>query len=89
MQVHEHSDQVMLVQDGEGTLVVDGIKRLFKEDDLVLIDMELKHNVINNGKKDMKIISIYTHPEFLDKTKHKSRQDADEESMEQDEDFDY
>lgn len=88
MQVHEHSDQIMIVQDGSGVLIVDGVKRLFREDDLVLIEKDLNHNVINNGKKDMKIISVYTHPEFLHKTKHKTRQDADEESMEQDEDFD-
>lgn len=76
-EVHKDNDQVLYLVKGEGTVIVDGERRAFHKHDMVLVSAGQKHNFINTGEEDMKIITTYSPPHHPDGTIHKTKEDAD------------
>lgn len=78
-EVHPKNDQVLYLVEGEGKAVLDDEAMLFREGDMVLVKAGTKHNFINTGEKDMKIITLYSPPAHMKGTIHKTKQDAQKE----------
>lgn len=76
-EVHEATDQVLYLVEGNGKAVIDGDEQPFDEGDLILVKEGTKHNFINTGDEDLKIITIYSPPHHPGGTIHKTKEEAD------------
>lgn len=76
-EVHEGNDQFFRVEEGEGEVLIDGKRTPIEDDMAVVIPAGARHNVINTGKKPLKLYTIYGPPEHVDGTVHKTKQEAD------------
>ncbi|MBI2599907.1 cupin domain-containing protein [Candidatus Daviesbacteria bacterium] len=77
-ETHTETDQVLLCIEGEGKAILNDEEMKFEEDDLVLVRAGTKHNFINTGMEDMKILTTYSPPHHPDATIHKTKQEADQ-----------
>src|SRR3990172_1109308 len=64
-EVHPDTDQVLYFVSGEG------------KDDVVLVNAGTRHNFINTGTSDLKIITAYSPPHHPPATIHKTKAEAD------------
>lgn len=62
-EVHENTDQFIRVEDGTGTVSIDGRERRIKSDDAAFIPAGTRHNIRNIGKKPLKLYTLYAPPE--------------------------
>jgi len=76
-EVHPDTDQVLYLVNGAGKVVLDGIKHNFNKHDMVLVHAGTKHNFINTGEEDMKIITMYSPAHHPVGTIHRTKDDAD------------
>lgn len=77
-EVHSDNDQVLYLVEGEGKAIVGGDEQPFQEGDLILITAGMRHNFINIGDEDLKIITTYSPPHHPQGTIHKTKQEADQ-----------
>ena len=75
-EVHETIDQFFRFEQGEGLVVIDGNKYPVKDGSGAIVPSGARHNVINTGKTDLKLYTIYSPPEHIDKTVRSTKQDA-------------
>ncbi len=76
-ETHKDNDQVLYLVEGEGEVVLNEEKAVYKAGDLVLVRAGVKHNFINTGGSDLKIITTYAPPHHPDGTIHKTKEEAD------------
>ena len=69
-------DQFFRFESGWGKVVIDGKEMGVEAGDAVVVPAGSKHNVINTGKGDLKLYTIYSPPNHPDGTVHPTRQDA-------------
>ncbi|RAZ67030.1 cupin domain-containing protein [Planococcus maitriensis] len=83
LEVHEHGDQFLRVEDGEGLVQMGdsednlSFEEKAEDDYAILIPAGKWHNVTNTGDKPLKIYSIYAPPEHPHSTVHKTKAEAD------------
>lgn len=77
-ETHADNDQVLLCVEGAGKVVLDGEEASFEKGDLVLVNAGVKHNFINSGASEMKILTTYSPPHHPEGTIHKTKQDAEQ-----------
>lgn len=77
-EVHDDIDQFFRVEDGHGTVVIDGVEHAVKDDDVVIVPAGATHNVINTGDVALKLYTIYAPPEHKNGTVHATKAIADE-----------
>jgi mannose-6-phosphate isomerase-like protein (cupin superfamily) len=83
LEVHDHIDQFLRVEDGTAKVVLGASKdkldetHELKDDWAVIVPAGTWHNVINTGKTALKLYSIYTPPEHPDGAVHQTKADAD------------
>jgi mannose-6-phosphate isomerase-like protein (cupin superfamily) len=83
LEVHDHIDQFLRVEDGTAKVVLGASKdkldetHELKDDWAVIVPAGTWHNVINTGNTPLKLYSIYTPPEHPDGAVHKTKADAD------------
>jgi mannose-6-phosphate isomerase-like protein (cupin superfamily) len=83
LEVHEHIDQFLRVEEGSARVVMGSAKdkldetHELRDDWAVIVPAGTWHNVINMGKTALKLYSIYTPPEHPPETVHKTKADAD------------
>lgn len=75
-EVHKDNDQVLYFVAGEGKAIIEGTETPFDDDDIFLVHAGTRHNFINTGKEDLKIITAYSPPHHPDGTVHKTKADA-------------
>lgn len=75
-EVHKDTDQFFRVDSGSGKVVINGVSTKVKDGFAIVIPQGAKHNVINTGKEDLKIYSIYSPPHHADGTIHKTKEEA-------------
>jgi mannose-6-phosphate isomerase-like protein (cupin superfamily) len=76
-ETHDDVDQFFRFEEGEGVVVIDGIKNVVKDGSGVIVPSGAKHNVVNTSKvKPLKLYTIYSPPEHQDKVIRKSKQEA-------------
>ena len=76
-ETHPNTDQVLYFVQGEGKAILDGVEQNVKKDDIVLVKQGTKHNFINTGSVDLKIITAYSPPHHPEGTIHKTKEEAD------------
>lgn len=75
MEMHD-LDQFIRIEKGEGKAILDGVEHSLEDDWAVVIPAGTNHNIINTGKKPMKLYTIYSPPEHADGTVHKTKEEA-------------
>lgn len=84
-EVHDTVDQFFRFEEGEGKVVIDGVDHLVKDGSAVVVPSGARHNVINtSAKKNLKLYTIYSPPEHIDKTVRHTKADALKEPEEYD-----
>jgi mannose-6-phosphate isomerase-like protein (cupin superfamily) len=64
MNVHENSDQVLLVVEGEVEAEIDGKTRRLKSGDVCIVPAGTKHRFENAGSGRALTFNVYTPPEY-------------------------
>ncbi len=76
-ETHDDVDQFFRFEEGEGVVVIDGMKHPVKDRSGVVVPSGAKHNVINTSKTtDLKLYTIYSPPEHQDKIVRKTKKEA-------------
>jgi mannose-6-phosphate isomerase-like protein (cupin superfamily) len=77
METHDDVDQFFRFEEGQGVVVIDGKKHAVKDGGGVIVPCGAEHNVINTSMTaDLKLYTIYSPPEHLDKVVRKTKQEA-------------
>ncbi|MDD5041280.1 MAG: cupin domain-containing protein [Candidatus Peribacteraceae bacterium] len=79
MEVHEDHDQFIRVEQGTGKAILDGVEHPLEDGSAVVIPAGTQHDIVNTGKNDMRLYTIYAPPEHRDGTVHPTKADAKEE----------
>jgi mannose-6-phosphate isomerase-like protein (cupin superfamily) len=59
-------------------VVIDGVEHKVKDGDGVIVPAGARHNVINTSKTaDLRLYTIYSPPEHIDKTVRHTKKDAE------------
>jgi len=78
VEVHETVDQFFRIDAGSGEVIINGITHKIKDGFAFIVPAGAEHNIINTGKEDLKLYSVYSPPNHKDKTIHKTKKDAEE-----------
>jgi len=76
-EVHEDRDQFFRVESGKGAVVIDDETTKIRAGDGIIVPAGAKHNVINTGKKRLKLYTIYGPPEHKDGIVEKTKEEAE------------
>ena len=76
-EVHEDRDQFFRIEEGSGSIVIDGKTHEIEDDDAIIVPAGARHNVRNNGDVPLKLYTIYGPPEHRDGTVHKDKAQAE------------
>ena len=78
-EVHDDVDQFFRFEEGEGEVVIDGVRNPVKDGSGVVVPSGARHNVVNTSKDTpLKLYTIYSPPEHQDKVVRKTKKEADE-----------
>ncbi|HQB18851.1 MAG: Cupin domain protein [Parcubacteria group bacterium ADurb.Bin247] len=69
-------DQFIRIEEGEGSVILDGVEHVIKDGYAVVIPAGTNHNVLNSSNKVMKLYSIYSPAEHKDGIIHVTKTDA-------------
>ena len=76
VEVHDDRDQFFRFEAGEGEVIVDDNTYKVKADDAVIVPQGARHNVRCTGDEPLKLYTIYGPPEHVDKTVHRTPEEA-------------
>ncbi len=78
LETHEHGDQFIRVESGEGEAILDGERHVLRDGVALVIPAGTAHNVINTSQtKPLQLYTIYTPPEHPAGTIHRTKQEAE------------
>jgi mannose-6-phosphate isomerase-like protein (cupin superfamily) len=84
-EVHDTVDQFFRFEEGEGMVVIDGVKHHVRDGNAVVVPSGARHNVMNTSSKtNLKLYTIYSPPEHQDKVVRRTKADALKEPEEYD-----
>lgn len=70
-------DQFIRCESGQGKAILDGVENAISDGFVVVVPAGTKHNIINtSGEKPLKLYTLYSPPNHLDGTIHKTKADA-------------
>jgi len=76
-EVHTTVDQFFRFEEGTGLVVIDGVKHAVKNGSAAVVPAGARHNVINTSAKNpLRLYTIYSPPEHIDKTVRATKQEA-------------
>ncbi len=75
-EVHDDRDQFFRIEEGRGTVYIDGTPNAVEDDFAVIVPAGARHNVVNDGEQPLKLYTIYGPPEHIDGTVHKTCEEA-------------
>ena len=78
-EVHEDRDQFFRIEEGEGEVVIDGVRHQIEDDDAIIVPAGAPHNVICTGDSPLRLYTLYGPPEHRDGVVHPTKADAREE----------
>ncbi len=76
-EVHEHNDQFIRVEQGEGLAFIDGVETAITDDFAIVIPAGSEHNITNTGQETMKLYTVYGPAEHRDGVVHETREIAE------------
>jgi mannose-6-phosphate isomerase-like protein (cupin superfamily) len=84
-EAHDTVDQFFRFEEGEGLVIIDGVKNKVRDGSAVVVPSGARHNVLNtSSKKNLKLYTIYSPPEHIDKVVRHTKADAEREPEEYD-----
>ncbi len=69
-------DQFIRVEKGVGKAVLNDVEYNIEDGFAIVVPAGTKHNIINTGKRAMKLYTIYSPPEHRDGVIHQAKKDA-------------
>jgi mannose-6-phosphate isomerase-like protein (cupin superfamily) len=82
-ETHKSVEQVIYLYSGTGKIILNGVEKTFKDGDIAIIMPGTKHNIINTGKTSLKLFTVYVPPNHVDGTIHKTKQDAQKDTADE------
>src|SRR5688572_7892289 len=76
-ETHDDRDQFFRVEEGNGVIVIDGVRHEVEDDFAAIVPAGALHNVINAGTTPLKLYTLYGPPEHRDAVVHRTKRDAD------------
>jgi len=77
METHNHLDQFIKIESGEGIAILNGQEFNFSEGYSITIPAGTEHNIINSSQENpIKLYTVYSPPNHKDGTIHKTKQEA-------------
>lgn len=70
-------DQFFRVEDGNGEVVLDGIRTPIGDGFAIVVPAGMNHNIINTGNVPLKLYTLYAPPNHRDGVVHHTRADAE------------
>jgi mannose-6-phosphate isomerase-like protein (cupin superfamily) len=80
-EVHETSDQILFIVEGQGEAVLDGVKTPLAKHSVIFVPAGTKHNIINTANEPMKLYTVYAPSTHKDGIIHKTKADAAKEEV--------
>lgn len=74
-----HLDQFIRIEAGTAVVTLDGVEHAVEDNWAIVIPAGTEHNVVNTGDVPLKLYSVYSPPEHMDKTVHHTKADDAEE----------
>ena len=78
MEVHE-LDQFIRIEQGSGKAILDGVEHAIEAEFAVVVPAGANHNIVNTGKTDMKLYTLYSPPEHRDGIVRRTKAEAEAE----------
>jgi mannose-6-phosphate isomerase-like protein (cupin superfamily) len=75
-ELHQGTDQIFIIVDGDGEAIVGGRTRAVTGGDTIVVPAGTRHNVRNTGGADLKLYAVCAPPAFAEGTIHRTREDA-------------
>jgi len=76
-EVHNDNDQFFRFEKGMGKAIIDETEYELKDGDSIIVPQGARHNIINTSESDdLKFYTIYGPPHHMDKTIHKTKEEA-------------
>lgn len=72
-EIHADRDQFFRVEKGKGEVVIDGHRTKIKSDHAIVVPAGARHNIVNTGKKRLRLYTLYAPPEHRDGTVQASK----------------
>ncbi len=76
-EVHEDRDQFFRIEEGEGTVYIDGNANRVEGDYAVIVPAGARHNVVNTGDEPLRLYTLYGPPEHKDGVVHRDKGQAE------------
>jgi mannose-6-phosphate isomerase-like protein (cupin superfamily) len=76
-EVHEDRDQFFRIEEGRGTVYIDGAPNQVEDDFAVIVPAGARHNVVASGDQPLKLYTLYGPPEHRDGVVHRDKAQAD------------
>jgi mannose-6-phosphate isomerase-like protein (cupin superfamily) len=73
---YRDADCFLFILEGEGEAVLKSKRRAARKGDVMVVSAGSRHNLKNSGHDVLKLVAIYTSPEFGDDAICKTREDA-------------
>lgn len=70
-------DQFLRIEEGVGRAILDGVSHDIADGSAIVVPEGTRHNVINTGKTVLKLYTVYSPPNHIDGTVHKTKADAE------------
>lgn len=75
-ELHDSSDQIFVVVEGEADAIIAGKVRQANKNDVVFVRAGTRHNFRNTSRDDLKLYAICSAPAYAEGTIHRTREDA-------------
>ena len=75
-ETHATHDQFFRIERGRGEVEIDGVIHKIKGGDAMIAPAGARHNVTNTGDKPMRLYTLYSPPEHLDRLVEATKSDA-------------
>ena len=82
LEIHRHTDQFLRIEEGHGLVQMGrernnlNFQRNIREDDAIMVPAGTWHNIINTGRKPLKLYTIYAPPHHPHGTVHRTKAEA-------------
>lgn len=76
-EIHENTDQFFRIESGKGRIEIDGKAQQVQSGAGIIVPAGAQHNLINTGKKQMRIYTIYSPPHHQDHLIQTTKAEAD------------
>lgn len=73
-------DQFFRVEQGTGEAILDGVTQGIADGSAIVVPAGTRHNIVNTGKRALKLYTVYAPPNHRDGVIHPTRADAEKDS---------